>query len=104
MTRSSTTNAALILYVTGDSPRSRRARANLEQALESLQLSPDMTREIDLIESPGEALRNGIFATPALVRDGSEKRPAILYGDLSDERRLRHFLASLVQSSPRDRA
>lgn len=96
--------AELILYVTGDAPRSVRARANLERALESLALPPDTAREIDLIETPGEAIRRGIFATPALVRDGAEDRPAILYGDLSDERRLQQFLSSLVRSPSHDGA
>ena len=39
------------------------------------------------------------FAGHALVRVHDEQTPAVLYGDLSDERKLRHFLAELADAN-----
>lgn len=82
----------LILFVTGDAPRSRRARANLRRILQDLG-SDSAPREIDLVEQPEQGLRYGIFASPALLRM-DQSRPVILYGDLSEDSRLRHFLGN----------
>lgn len=85
----------LILFVTGSAPRSRRARDNLARALEGLGTTA-RAREIDLVEEPGQALRFGIFATPALVHLGDDDSANVLYGDLSEEQRLRRFLADVI--------
>jgi circadian clock protein KaiB len=94
----------LTLYVTGDAPRSCRARTNLGRALASLKLSAETAREIDLIQSPQEALRHGIFATPALLRQTGDEQPAILYGDLSNEISLQQFLNGLTSQRSTDDA
>ncbi len=55
----------LVLFTTGDSPRSMRARANLGQALKSLGVEGIRAKEIDLIQNPDKVLEHGVFATPA---------------------------------------
>lgn len=90
-----TASGELLLAVTGDAPRSRRARVNLERALEALgaDLSP---REIDLLVEPEQSLAYGILATPALLHIKADGSNGVLYGDLSDEVRLMHFLEGLL--------
>lgn len=87
--------AALILFVTGDSPRSTRARSNLATALERMGETGTTVHCIDLLEQPERISEYGIFATPALFKPRADAEPAILYGDLSDEGALKHFLADL---------
>lgn len=84
----------LILFVTGDAPRTRRARRNLAAALSEAGLD-GWPREIDLLEEPRQALDFGMFATPALLRTGEQRPRAVLYGDLSDEATLSQFLGEL---------
>ena len=90
----------LKLFVTGDAPRSRRARANLAATLQSLSVSEQVVDEIDLLADPTLALDNGIFAAPALmVEEGAESD--VMYGDLSEEDRLKTFVAkSLATDGP----
>ncbi|WP_462330849.1 circadian clock KaiB family protein [Thiohalocapsa halophila] len=83
----------LILLVTGDAPRSRRARQNLARALEQLDLGDIATREVDLVADPAQTLAYGIFATPALLRPGPNGQADVLYGDLSEREMLERFLA-----------
>lgn len=91
----------LILFVAGDSPRSSRARANLERALDSAGMGDIAPREIDLLREPEQAVVHGLFATPALLRTGEGRSPAVLYGDLSDRDSLMRFLADLAGSGAR---
>ena len=86
----------LVLFVTGDAPRSRRARENLARALELDGFRPEVVHEVDLILMPSRAIDEGIFATPALLRRGGDGARAVLYGDLSDETQLHRFLADLA--------
>lgn len=83
----------LKLFVTGDAPRSRRARANLAEALEQIGLDPAAVPEIDLTAEPAQTLVFGIFATPALLRTSDAGDAEILYGDLSERQALERFLA-----------
>ncbi|WP_462322729.1 circadian clock KaiB family protein [Halochromatium sp.] len=83
----------LRLFVTGDAPRSLRARANLAEALEQSGLDPNTVQEIDLTADPAQSLVFGIFATPALLRTNENGDAEILYGDLSERRALERFLA-----------
>lgn len=94
---STTTHQVLILFVTGDAPRSRRARDNLARGLDLIGCRRELVQEIDLIETPARAVEEGIFATPALLRRGRhDGDSAILYGDLSDETQLHRFLADIA--------
>jgi len=85
----------LILFVTGDSPRSVRARANLAAALAAAGFKEDWPREIDLLQEPEQAIAYGMFATPALLRMSRGNAPSVLYGDLSDPASLVQFLADM---------
>ncbi len=83
----------LTLFVTGDAPRSQRARANLAEALAQVGLDAEAMQEIDLTADPAQTLVYGIFATPALLRTSVTGEPEVLYGDLSERRALERFLA-----------
>ena len=85
----------LILFVTGDAPRSCRARENLAAALRDLEIGDVEPTEIDLVEQPAQTLVYGIFATPALLRPRATGKPEVLYGDLSERKALERFLAGL---------
>jgi len=91
-------DADLVLFLTSDSPRSQRARANLadavrEQGLDGLEVSV-----IDLVKHPAAAVQHGVFATPALMRAGTSDSASVLYGDLSDHDRLTQFLSGMQQA------
>ena len=88
----SITGANLTLFVTGDAPRSRRARANLARILEAAGQDATAVVEVDLLGAPQQALDHGIFASPALMIVPSEGEASVMYGDLSDEDRVARFL------------
>lgn len=90
-----TENATLTLFVTGNAPRSRRARANLADALEALGYMPDCVQEVDVLAHPQVALEHGVFACPALMVGGPERGRSVMYGDLSETEKVRHFLREL---------
>lgn len=83
----------LTLFVTGDAPRSRRARANLAAALRRAGGDAATVTEVDLLADPQRALANGIFATPALMLDTGGREPIVMYGDLSEHGKLDSFLS-----------
>lgn len=85
----------LILFVTGNSPRSQRARANLSKALETITHGRLSVRHMDLLEDTDGITEYGLFATPALIHIRDNGEPAVLYGDLSSEPELQRFLANL---------
>ncbi|RUR30458.1 hypothetical protein ELY33_11425 [Vreelandella andesensis] len=88
----------LTLFVTGTAPRSQRARVNLAQMLNRIGRSDIQPYEIDLLEQPGQGITHSVFATPSLVKANETGEVSVLYGDLSDEERLSHFLADLARS------
>lgn len=87
----------LILFVTGDAPRSRRARANLSAALEWMGLDALQPMEVDLLAHPQETLTYSVFATPALLRTDDGGGVSVIYGDLTDESKLRDFLSDVSE-------
>lgn len=90
---------ALTLFVTGNAPRSHRARANLAEALRRVDNPRLETLEVDLFKQPAYSLEQAIFATPALLGRDADGGVAMLYGDLSEADKLDHFIQSLVASS-----
>lgn len=84
---------ALTLFVTGDAPRSKRARRNLSAALASTGRESLKPLEVDLLKHPEQSISYSVFATPALLKAGLDGGAAILYGDLSDEKKLTDFLS-----------
>lgn len=89
-------DASLILFVTGDAPRSQRARANLARALKGLGVEAGGVREVDLIKEPRKTVEFGVFATPALVLLGEKGPRNVIYGDLSDTDTLQQFLSDIA--------
>lgn len=87
----------LVFFVTGNAPRTRRARENLSRALREMGLESIQPQEIDLLEQPQEGLTYSVFATPSLLKSDSAGEGALLYGDLSDSNRLKDFLAELTE-------
>ena len=86
---------ALTLFVTGTTPRSIRAIANLRTFCEA-ELGGHYELEIvDLFEHPERAQPSNIVVSPTLVR--SEPKPVrLLVGDLSDRNRLSSLLKEEV--------
>lgn len=88
----------LTLFVTGNAPRSRRARSNLSAMLARLGRTDLRPYEIDLLAQPEQGLSNSVFATPSLLKTSATGEVSVLYGDLSDEPRLQRFLADLASA------
>lgn len=84
----------LTLFVAGDSPRSLRARRNLERTMAEMALERIPVRTVDVMVNPSETVSQAIFATPALVLDGGDGRQ-VLIGDLSEDAALRELLGRL---------
>lgn len=82
----------LTLFVTGDAPRSQRARANLARVLAANGGAITEVAEVDLLSAPQQGLDHGIIASPALMLTPPEGAASTLYGDLSDAHRLSRFL------------
>ena len=87
---------ALMLFVTGNAPRSVRARKNLAAALDSLGLDSVEAMEIDLLARPEKTVAYSVFATPALLRMDEGGQMQVLYGDLSEDTKLREFLRDVA--------
>ena len=85
----------LMLFVTGTAPRSQRARANIGHMLERLNCTDVQPYEIDLLAQPEQGIKHSVFATPSLLKVSPTGEVAVLYGDLSDDDRLRRFLSDL---------
>lgn len=85
----------LILFVTGEAPRSQRARSNLAGALKAMGLERLQPMEVDLLEKPSETIAYSVFATPALLRTGQRGGVSVMYGDLSEPDKLYSFLGDL---------
>jgi len=89
-------SGSLALLVTGDAPRSNRARAHLQQAMQEAGLPTSGVQEIDVLRDPLVAIRLRVFATPALVSLRDDQATAVLYGDLSDPDAVRSFLRDVA--------
>jgi circadian clock protein KaiB len=88
---SGSARVVLQLFVTGDTPRSQRALANLQRLCET-HLRGEYTLEVvDVLARPQMAEAARILATPTLVRvqPGPARR---VIGDLSDDLRVLHGL------------
>ncbi|TCO78341.1 circadian clock KaiB family protein [Chromatocurvus halotolerans] len=73
----------LTLYIAGDLPNSRRARAHLEAWLQRAAIASDDVEVVDVLTHPERAAEEDIFMTPALVFSGGSGRQ-VFVGDLSD--------------------
>lgn len=85
-------HATLTLFVTGDAPRSQRARRNLASALKAPGTATDRVCEVNLLADPERTFEQGMLATPALRYDGAPGKPEVLYGDRSERKRLEQSL------------
>ena len=92
------TSYLLTLFVTGQSPRSQTAVANLRRLCEELRGRCELTI-VDVLERPQLAEDEKVLATPTVIRH----RPLPLrrvIGDLSDPQRVVQWLDLQVASAP----
>ena len=88
---------SLRLYVAGDGPNSREARANLATILEDHPDTRYHLEVVDFLREPQRALADGIIVTPTLVRMSPPPRQKII-GTLRDTVKV---LAALGIEEPR---
>lgn len=94
------TQRHLTLFVTGNAPRSQRARSNLADTIGALGCIQEIAvQEVDLLYDPTPALDNGIFAAPALMIGEAAQGGHVLYGDLSEAGKLWRLLVSRVDKA-----
>lgn len=87
----------LTLFVSGDSPTSRRARENLARiAAHDLPSGWD-TEVVDVQTDPGRAEQARILATPTLAYDHPDRSRRIV-GDLSERTKVLEFLGIEMRS------
>lgn len=77
----------LQLFVTGQTPRSLRALANLRRICDQKLPGRYEIRVVDVLERPQVAEEARVLATPTLIRLAPTP-PRRVIGDLSDERRV----------------
>ncbi|MCU0625867.1 MAG: circadian clock KaiB family protein [Gemmatimonadaceae bacterium] len=77
----------LQLFVTGQTPRSLRALANLRRICDARLPGRYELRVVDVLERPQMAEEARVLATPTLIRL-QPAPPRRVIGDLSDERRV----------------
>lgn len=77
----------LKLFVTGQTPSSERAVANLQQICETELRGKYMIKVIDVLERPQLAEDEKIIATPTLIRELPPPLRRII-GDLSDKEKV----------------
>ncbi|MDX2194384.1 MAG: circadian clock KaiB family protein [Gemmatimonadales bacterium] len=75
------------LFVTGQTPRSQRAIANLRALCEEQLPGAYELNVVDVLEQPDLAERARVLATPTLVKD-LPPPPRRVIGDLSDRQRV----------------
>jgi hypothetical protein len=80
----------LVLFVSGDSPNSRAALANLRRALADLNRAEGDVEIIDVFDRPDIAAAARVLVTPALLRRTDPQ--ARILGDLSATQQLLTFL------------
>lgn len=85
----------LTLFVAGGSPRSQRARANLDELVAACGLDAVEVGVVDVLVEPSAALDHSIFATPALMMEHAGDR-SVIAGDLSDTAPVRAMLAPFL--------
>lgn len=77
----------LTLYVAGDSPRTRQAKANLQRICAEHLGGDAHCTTVDVLEAPAAAETERILTTPTLVREQPLPRRRVT-GDLSDASRV----------------
>lgn len=87
----------LRLYVTGQSPNSTKALANVQQLLEEVVPNRHQLEVIDVLNEPVLAERDGIIASPTLVKRHPPPVRRII-GDLSDREKVLSSLEIAVPS------
>ena len=87
----------LILFVAGHSPRSMKARANLERILTESGHDMSVVEVVDVLTHPDIALDRNIFATPALIPAQGNYGP--LYGDFTYQGALESYVTGILNGT-----
>lgn len=82
---------SLRLYITGATPRSTRALANLKAVCEQHLAGRYVLEVIDIYQQPEAAVRHQIIAAPTLVKESPGPRRRVI-GDLSNAESLLNAL------------
>ena len=85
---------SLKLYVTGQTPRSEQAIANLNRLCEARWPDQYTLDIIDVLEQPHLAEEDGIVATPTLIKTAPRPTRRII-GDLSETQKVLNGLGLL---------
>jgi circadian clock protein KaiB len=91
----------LELYVTGDTPRSEQAIANLHRICRD-KLNTNQVQIIDVLEQPDLAEKKKIIATPTLVKIIPPPARRVI-GDLSDVGKVIKMLGLQTRSQASER-
>ena len=75
--------ASLCLYVAGELPHSISARANLKTLCAEFGSTPPAVEIVDVLRNPVRAMKDGVIATPTLIRLSPSPRLTFL-GTLAD--------------------
>jgi circadian clock protein KaiB len=86
----------LRLYVAGDAPKSKAARANLKQILAAQSRATYDVEVVDCLREPMRAIEEGVFVTPTLLLISPPPRRTVI-GSLSEAGRV--SLALGIESS-----
>jgi circadian clock protein KaiB len=93
------THYVLRLFVTGSTPRSLVAIANIRALCEKHLSGRHDLEVVDIYQQPSQAHGEQIIAAPTLIRE-SPKPPRRMIGDLSDERKVLVGLNLVPQGPP----
>ena len=77
----------LKLYITGETPNSRKALKNLQEILAGKLKGAYQLQVVDVLKNPGLAEKDKILATPTLAKILPQPVRKII-GDLSDKERV----------------
>ena len=89
----------LMLFVAGDTPRSREAAANLARVCSELLANGVHIETVDVLLQPERADEYRILTTPTVVRDGTPPRARVT-GDLSDATKVLAALSLFANPQP----
>jgi len=91
----------LMLFVAGDEPNSKLARARLRHLTSSPAARGWAVEVVDVLEDSSAAIEHGIPVAPALLQTEPEPR-VLLVGDLSDLGSVRIALGLAIDEPDRD--
>lgn len=90
---------SLKLYLSGMTPKSKKAIKNLTAICEEALSGEYEIEQVDIIESPAVAEKDKIFATPSVIRIKPEPSRMVI-GDLSNRSEVLDGLDIIIDNDP----